>query len=238
MKGKNLFGKKAYDLCFVPNVKIPVKLKVLNFEKYKGNSCPQSHLTMYCRKMDTHIDDDKLLIHYFQDNLTGVTLKWYMGLDNAYISYFNDLVNAFMRQYKYNLDMAPDRDQLCAMSQKDNESFKEYAHRWYKVVAKINPSVEEKEMIKMFLKTLSSLYHERMVASAPNYFTEMVGILVRLEEGVREGRLKKQASSPSGTKKYGNSFQKKKEGDTNAISHGGRQRRPRNGSDLHNQSQQ
>lgn len=70
----------------------------------------------------------------------------------------------------------------------------------------------------MFLKTLSSLYHERMVASAPNYVTEMVGILVRLEEGVREGRLKKQASSPSETKKYGNSFQKKKEGDTNVIS--------------------
>lgn len=116
MKGKNLFGKKAYDLCFVPNVTIPVKLKVLNFEKYKGNSCPQSHLTMYCRKMATHTDDDKLLIHYFQDNLTGATLKWYMGLDNAYINYFNNLVEEFMRQYKYNLDMAPDRDQLCAMS--------------------------------------------------------------------------------------------------------------------------
>lgn len=66
--------------------------------------------------------------------------------------------------------------------------------------------MEEKEITKMFLKTLSSFYYERMVASAPNDFTEMVGMGVRLEVGVREGRLTKEASSSSGTKKYGNSF--------------------------------
>lgn len=77
-------------------------------------------------------------------------------------------------------------------------------------------------MTKMFLKTLSSFYYESMVASAPNDFNEMVGMRVRLEEGVREGCLTKEANSSSGTKKHGNSFQKKKEGDTNAISQGGR----------------
>lgn len=40
MKGKDMFGKKAYDLYLVPNVKIPIKFKVPNFEKYKGNLCP------------------------------------------------------------------------------------------------------------------------------------------------------------------------------------------------------
>ncbi|XP_058764639.1 uncharacterized protein LOC131638108 [Vicia villosa] len=125
LKGKNSFGKNAYDMCLVPNVKIPAKFKVPDFEKYKGSSCPQSHLTMYCRKMATHTDDDKLLIHYFQDSLTGAALKWYMGLDSTHISSFDDLVEAFIRQYKYNVDMAPDRDQLRAMAQKEKESFKE-----------------------------------------------------------------------------------------------------------------
>ena len=63
MKGKELFGKNTHDLCLVPNVKIPVKFKVPDFEKYKGNSYPQSHLIMYCRKMAMHTDDDNLLIH-------------------------------------------------------------------------------------------------------------------------------------------------------------------------------
>ena len=60
--------------------------------------------------MATHTDDDKLLIHYFQDYLTAVALKRYMGLDSAHITRFDDLVEDFVRQYKYNLDMAPARD--------------------------------------------------------------------------------------------------------------------------------
>ena len=56
----------------------------------------------------------------------GAALRWYMSLDSANIRSFNDLGEAFVKQYKYNVDMAPDRDQLRSMSQKDKETFKEY----------------------------------------------------------------------------------------------------------------
>ena len=65
LRGKDLFGKTASELCLVPNVQIPPKFKVPDFEKYKGNSCPQSHLVMYARKMSTQTDNHQLLIHYF-----------------------------------------------------------------------------------------------------------------------------------------------------------------------------
>ncbi|KAK2430309.1 hypothetical protein QL285_028656 [Trifolium repens] len=210
LRGKDLFGKNAHDLCLVPNVKIPPKFKVPEFEKYKGNSCPQSHLVMYARKMSTQTDNHQLLIHYFQDSLTGAALKWYMGLDSANIRTFNDLGEAFIRQYKYNLDMAPDRDQLRAMAQKDKESFKEYAQRWREIAAQISPPLEEKEMTKIFLKTLESFYYERMIASAPSDFTEMVNMGMRLEEGVREGRLAKESGSSNvHTRGYRGNFSKK-----------------------------
>jgi hypothetical protein len=139
LRGKDLFGKNAHDLCLVSNFKIPPKFKVPEFEKYKGNYCPQSHLVMYARRMSTQMDNHQLLIHYFQDSLTGAALKWYMGLDSTRIRTFNDLGEAFIRQYKYNLDMAPDRDQLGVMAQKDKETFKEYAQRWREIAAQINP---------------------------------------------------------------------------------------------------
>src|SRR3954468_21552361 len=75
LRGQDLLGKNAADLCLVPNVKIPHKFKVPEFKKYKGNSCPQSHLVMYARRMSTQIDNQQLLIHYFQDSLTGAALK-------------------------------------------------------------------------------------------------------------------------------------------------------------------
>lgn len=49
LRGKDLFGRSVVELCFVPNVKIQVKLKVLELKKYKGNTCPLSHLFMYAR---------------------------------------------------------------------------------------------------------------------------------------------------------------------------------------------
>ena len=127
LSGKELFGENISDLCLVPNVKVPVKFKVPDFEKYKGDSCPRSNLVMYARKMSTHTEDQRMLIHYFRDSLTGVALRWYMSLDNTNIHNFNDLGEAFVKQYRYNLEMAPDRDQLKSMSLKDKESFKEYA---------------------------------------------------------------------------------------------------------------
>ncbi|GAU38952.1 hypothetical protein TSUD_363910 [Trifolium subterraneum] len=203
LRGKDLFGKNAHDLCLVPNVRIPPKFKVPEFEKYKGNSCPQRHLVMYARKMSTQTDNHQLLVHYFQDSLTGAALKWYTGLDGAKIQTFNDLGEAFVRQYKYNLDMAPDRDQLRGMSQKDKESFKEYAQRRREIAAQICPPLEEKEMTKIFLNTLDSFYYERMIASTPSDFTEMVNMGMRLEEGVRQGRLVRENVPVSSTKRFG-----------------------------------
>ncbi|GAU30910.1 hypothetical protein TSUD_381250 [Trifolium subterraneum] len=148
--------------------------KVPDFEKYKGSTCPKAHLIMYARKMSTQTSNDKLLIHYFQDSLTGAALRWYMDLDRANVSYFNDLASAFIRQYNYNSYLAPDRDELRALAQKESESFKEYAQRWRKLTAQIRPPVEEKELCKLFLHTLSPFFYEKMVGVVSRSFTEMV----------------------------------------------------------------
>ena len=70
--------------------------------------------------------------------------------------------------------------------------------------------MEEKEMTKIFLRTLSPFYFEKMVASSPNDFGEMVNMGVRLEEVVREGRMTRDEGSSSGTKKPSYGFAKKK----------------------------
>ncbi|KAI5408455.1 hypothetical protein KIW84_054333 [Lathyrus oleraceus] len=155
----------------------------------RGSSCPLNHLVMYARKMSTQTDNDQLLIHYFQDSLIGVALRWYMGMDSASIHTFNGLGEAFVKE----------------------------------LAAQITARLREKEMTKIFLKTLSSFYYERIIASAPSDFTEMVNMGIRLEEGVREGRLSRDEASTS--KRYGSNFGKKKDSETNAIS-SGRQRRP------------
>ena len=42
------------DLCLVPDVVIPLKFKVSDFDKYKGTTCPKNHLKMYNKKMGAY----------------------------------------------------------------------------------------------------------------------------------------------------------------------------------------
>ncbi|GAU50056.1 hypothetical protein TSUD_186910 [Trifolium subterraneum] len=225
LRGKELFGQDAHELCLVPDVVVPHKFKVPDFEKYKGSTCPKAHLIMYARKMSTQTSNDKLLIHYFQDNLTGAALRWYMDIDRANVSSFNDLASAFIRQYNYNSYMAPDRDELRALAQKERESFKEYAQRWRELAAQIRPPVEEKELCKLFLHTLSPFFYEKMVGVVSRSFTEMVEMGMCLEEGVRQGRLTRENAPTNTAKKYGNNFSKKKESEVGMVAQGGPQSR-------------
>ena len=65
----------ANELILVPDLIIPPKFKVLEFEKYDGTKCPKIHLAAYYHKMAGYTNDEKLLIHVFQDSLTGATTK-------------------------------------------------------------------------------------------------------------------------------------------------------------------
>jgi len=95
-KGNFVFGN-AVDLCLVPDVIIPPKFKVPEFEKYKGTSCPKRHLTMYCRKMAAYAHEEKLLIYFLQDSLVGIALSWYIHLEPTRICSWKDLVDAFLK---------------------------------------------------------------------------------------------------------------------------------------------
>ena len=76
-------GSESYalaDLCLVPDIIIPPKFKVPDFNKYKGTTCPKNHLKMYCKKMGAYTKDQKLLMHFFQESLTGAAVTWYTNL--------------------------------------------------------------------------------------------------------------------------------------------------------------
>src|SRR3954462_9062734 len=106
---------------FVPGSVTSAKFKVPDFDKYKGITCPETRLRSYCRKMAAHAENEPLLMHFFQDSLTGAPMEWYMKLERANVSTWGELVDAFLKQYHYNIAMAPSRAQLHSMAQKSEE---------------------------------------------------------------------------------------------------------------------
>ena len=85
------------ELFLVPNIITPPKFKVLDFDKYKGTTCPKNHLKMYYRKMGACAKDKELLIHSFQESLTGVAITWYTNLESSRVHSWKDLMVAFIK---------------------------------------------------------------------------------------------------------------------------------------------
>jgi len=56
--GRNYAFANMAELCLVPDVVIPPKFKVSDFDKYKGTTCPKNHLRMYYRKMGAYANDE------------------------------------------------------------------------------------------------------------------------------------------------------------------------------------
>ena len=113
MKGSDVYRMMdSYKMSLIPDLVFPPKFKVPTFDKYDGIKCPSVHLYMYCRKMTGYTSNDKLLIHCFQDSLTGSTTRWYNLLSRDQIRAWTDMAKAFLVQYKHMTDTAPDQMSL------------------------------------------------------------------------------------------------------------------------------
>jgi len=190
IEGADLYNVvRVPEMCLVPNVVVPKKFRVPKFIKYTGTQCPITHLKSYCNKMAEVVHDEKLLMHFFQDSLSGAALSWYMRLDNTKIRKWKDLVDAFVKQYKYNMDITPDRTNLSNLEKRDKESIREYAQRWRDLAAQVHPPFLDKEMVTLFANTLKDPYYEHVMGSSAQQFTNAVAVAELIEQGVKSGRI-------------------------------------------------
>ena len=95
-------GFNIAAMCLVPGVVIPPKFKVPDFEKYKGTSCLETHLRSYCRKIVAYVENELLVMHFFQDCLNGAPLDWYMQLERTHVSTWGEIADAFLKHYHCN----------------------------------------------------------------------------------------------------------------------------------------
>ncbi|XP_050876852.1 uncharacterized protein LOC127080578 [Lathyrus oleraceus] len=151
------------------------------------------------------------------DSLTRASLSWYMKLERRRIQSWLDLANAFLKQYKYNLDMAPDRMQLRALSKESNESFRGYAQRWRELAARIEPPLLDKELMGLFRDALQIPYFERMISSAASDFAHLVTIGERIESTLKSGRIQGASSNQASETESLSDSKKEEDNEINAV---------------------
>ena len=146
---------------------------------------------------------------------------------------WTDLAKAFLVQYKYMIESAPDRFSLQNMEKKTTKTFWEYAHKWRDLVAQVQPPMTDKELNKTFLNTLKAPYYDRMVRNSNTNFSDVVSVEEMIESGVKLDKIEGIQAKKSAPKK--------REGEMHAVSYQGKaynpsySRQPGQGYQLYNQ---
>ena len=145
-------------------------------------------------------------------------MAWYTNLEKSQIRSWKDLATAFIGQYQYNTDMAPDRNQLQSMTKREHESIKEYAQRWRDLAAQVVPPMTEREMITIMVDTLPTFYYEKLIGYTPANFVDLVFARERIETGLRKGKFEYASNvAPNNNRRSPVMGARKKEGDTHAV---------------------
>ncbi|GKV25036.1 hypothetical protein SLEP1_g34544 [Rubroshorea leprosula] len=149
------------------------------------SGCPYAHLKMYAKKMAPYANDERVLIHYFQDSLSGPASVWFSTLDKKKIHTFKDVSQAFMKQYEYNMSLALTRDSLQKITKKSNETFKEFAQRWRSEAAKVIPPLTDSEICSLFIKSTTRTFYAWLAPCVGYTFAQLVTMGEQIEEGLK-----------------------------------------------------
>ncbi|XP_019239208.1 PREDICTED: uncharacterized protein LOC109219223 [Nicotiana attenuata] len=126
---------------------------------------------------------------YFSQSLSGATLEWYTRQDASRWYTWDDMAQAFARHFQYNIDIVPNRLSLTKVEKKLGESFREYGFQWREQPARVNPLMEEDEMVECFLQALEPTYFGHLISAIGKSFNDVVKIGEMVEEGPKSSKI-------------------------------------------------
>ena len=94
------------------------------------------------------------------------------------------------------------------MATVSNEGFKDYAQKWRDLAGRFQPPLSERELMDMFLGTLSGPFFNHLIGSSYAGFTELILNRESVEAGIKSGKVQKDSSASIAVRKP---FTKKKE---------------------------
>nr|XP_016512975.1 PREDICTED: uncharacterized protein LOC107830017 [Nicotiana tabacum] len=163
-------------------------------ERYDGHGDPIAHLKRYYNQLRGPDGKEELLLAYFGESLTGIASEWYIDQDISRWHIWDDLAQDFVRQFQYNVDIAPDRNSLSNLKKKASESFREYSIKWREQAARVKPLMDEAEMVSVFLLAQEADYFQNMMSAMGKPFAEAIKIGEMVENGLKTGRILSQSA--------------------------------------------
>ena len=82
------------------------------------------------------------------------------------------------------------------------EGFKTYAKKWRDLAGRVQHPLSDRELVDMFLGTLSGPFFNHLIISSSARFTELIMTGERVEAGIKSGKIQRDASSSTMKKPF------------------------------------
>ena len=89
------------------------------------------------------------------------------------------------------------------MSMGSSEGFKDYTQKWIDLAGRLQPPLYDRELVDMFLGTLSGPFFNHLIGSSSAGFTELILTGERVEADIKSGKILMVASSNAEKKPFG-----------------------------------
>ncbi|XP_070007885.1 uncharacterized protein [Nicotiana sylvestris] len=188
---QGLSGQKSVsyaDLCMFPHVHLPLGFKTPKFEKYDGHGDPIAHLKRYYNQLRGAGGKEELQRSWSALLLNGTLIRIYLG------GIWDDLAWDFVRQFQYNIDIAPDRNSLSNLKKKSSDNFREYTVKWREQTARVKPPIDEIKMVSVFLQAQEADYFQNMMYAMGKPFADAIKIGEMVENSLKTGSILSQST--------------------------------------------
>ena len=83
-----------------------------------------------------------------------------------------------------------------------DESLKGYAQKWRDLVGRVQPPLTDRELIDIFMGTLTRPFFKHLIGSSSTGFTELILTDERVEAGIKSGKIQEATPSDAQKKPY------------------------------------
>lgn len=184
-------------LCLFPEAQLPERFKMPDIEKFDGTGNPTSHVRLIINTLKPMGLSDELIAQLFQRTLKGGALDWFLTLDFTKYKTWQEIVNVFVNQFSYNIQIEYTSRDLDMTKQEPKESFTAFLIRWREKAAKVKSRPTEEEQVRTVVKNLQPHYFKYIYPQGVSDFKRLHVVGQQIEDGFTMGHLEKSEPTPA-----------------------------------------
>lgn len=174
-------------LTIFPEVFNPEKFKMPDIDKYDGTGCPKTHLQLFFSNVGSMGLTQKQMAQIFPRTLSGAAGRWFAQIEKSTLKSWDDIANAFVKQYNYNTQMEVTRRRLEMTRQRPNERFTDFLARWKGKAAQVIDLPPEKEQVRIMRNNMSRQYHDSLYFQGMTTYDSLIEAATRIEDAIYNG---------------------------------------------------